>query len=91
MKRSQLLSTALCCFFACALSITPVAGEHFDSNPYSLHTLSEDNPQVNIQGKQTVLGSDASSAADWMSDEVWLFCSVVIALVGVAIMRKAMN
>jgi len=76
---------------ACALSISPVAAEHFDSNPYSLRTSSKENPQVSSQGKQTVLDSDASSTTDWMSDEAWLSCSVVIALVGVIIIRKTMK
>ncbi len=91
MNRTQLVSTALCCFFACTLSIATVSADNFDSNPVSTLTPIEDNPQVAIQDRQPILESNPISAENWLSDEAWLLCSVVIALVGVTIMRKTVH
>lgn len=91
MNRTGLLSTLLFCLFACTLSIATNAAENFDRNPNAPHTPFTEYPQVKIQDQQPIRDSNPISAAIWLSDEVWLIGSVVIALVGVTIMRKTVD
>jgi hypothetical protein len=91
MVRNRLSRSALGGFLACIISASTVNAEHAtrDADPYiSPFTPA---PQAEPLGNQAVEGDVAGTSNAWISDEIWLVFSVVIAVLGVTIMRKTVN
>ncbi|MDH3559700.1 MAG: hypothetical protein OEN52_01945 [Gammaproteobacteria bacterium] len=91
MKRSRLLLTVLGCLLACVISVATIAAENLDSHPYALLTPIAVVPKAELHASPPVRSNDPGQVDNWISDEIWLICSVVIALVGITIMRKTIN